>query len=107
MKKNLEVRNKLAVFYEGKQISPYNFDDFKEINGYIIAYNSTSFTIYDSFGNIVLLRKVSIEEFFDNYFIVTKNNCKGVYRFDGTCIFPIKFDFIEFYRRTTFTFPIR
>ena len=99
MEKTFEARSKLAVFCNGKQISTYKFDRTKEINGYLIAYNSTSFTIYDSTGNSVLSKKLVIQSFYNNFFIVCKNGLYGVYRFDGTLIVPVEFNNINFYNQ--------
>lgn len=92
MEKIIETRSKIAIFCKGQQISPYKFNGFKEVNGYIIAYTSTSFTIFDSNGITILSKKMVINEFiYNGSFIVSKNNCKGIYRFDGKLIVPVEF----------------
>lgn len=98
MKESLSVRNKLAVFFGEKQISPYEFDETYSIKDYLIAYNSNSFSIFDNTGTCVISKELKVKHCNDNAIIVTsKDGLYGCYSYKGDLIFPVKFDSFDIF----------
>lgn len=86
-KKIYETRSKIAVFYEGKQISTYKYSKIIESGDYLIAYNSTLLTIYYK-GTRIFSKNVSVYSVKYPFIYVTKNECTAVYDYNGNIIVP-------------------
>lgn len=94
----LKISTKKAIFHNGKQISPYIYDNTYESLNYntILAEAPGFFVFYDkNTGEKLSRHKGEILKFCNNsFFKVQATNSKliGLYSFSGKLILPIEFD---------------
>lgn len=96
MEKNLglTVRDKKAIYLDGKQLIPDVFDYVDEFEGFKIAHNPDCLTIVNPSGEVIVSEKdviVCQVYYYGEYISLRKNNVMGVYRYDGTIVVPFEF----------------
>lgn len=99
VKKGYSVDTKKAIFFNGKQITDYQFTEVFRTKHGIVGFNDNS--IYIIFKNDVIEKKdltvISYDEGCE-YFEVSnpKTKEKGLFKEDSSTIVPVNFDYIDY-----------